>query len=125
MSKKIFRSDAMGLTREIHLTDDGMLVDSTVQDVDPFLQHAHDLRMNNPDGYNIDKSFKHLASIPLVLIEDWYKKGFDVIGKRKAIAFNQGIPTKWERMSNAEFMKEMRVRLQGDYSKFKAFDGNV
>lgn len=53
------------------------LVIKTTEDVTPLLKKNKELYGLN-DGYSPDRTFRRVASIPLVLVHAWYKKGINI-----------------------------------------------
>lgn len=49
----------------------------TVQDVEPIFNRNKALQTEN-DGYSPTKNWARIASIPLVIVEQWRKEGIDV-----------------------------------------------
>lgn len=58
--------------------EDGVYRDVWHQDVQSILDRNHEMAMEN-SGYNHDKTFRRVASIPLTIIQDWKnEKGIDI-----------------------------------------------
>ena len=51
-----------------------------VQDVEPILEHNKKLYSLN-DGYSPSRELRRVASIPLVVVEQWMKEGIDVYNR--------------------------------------------
>lgn len=51
--------------------DADRLVVERVQDVEPILDYTARLRALNPAGYSPSRDLKHVAEVPLVLVEKW------------------------------------------------------
>ena len=76
-----------------------------VQDVEPILDRNGRLR-NLDDGFNADRSGRRIASVPIIVIEQWRKEGFDVFDPNN--------------------MQELKRRLNSsDWVKLRTSEGNV
>lgn len=56
---------------------DGVVTEKRTQDVQPVLD-ANGRFANDHDGYSPSRDLKYVASIPLVVIEQWLKLGIDI-----------------------------------------------
>lgn len=75
---KIREVEANGIGVEYdyeELTD--TLIERRVQDVEPILTHNKALA-NHDDGYTPSRDMRRVASIPLVVVEQWMKEGVDI-----------------------------------------------
>lgn len=60
--------------------DDGKLIVKRTQDVESIIERNKDL-YNNHDGYTPSKNMRHVASVPLVILEQWAREaGVSVFG---------------------------------------------
>ena len=58
--------------------DDDKLIIKNTQDVTPVLERNRDLRLADK---NAASEMRHVASIPLVVVEEWRKAGIDIYDK--------------------------------------------
>jgi hypothetical protein len=56
---------------------DGLVTEKRTQDVQPILD-ANGRIANHSDGYSASRDLQHVASIPMIVIEQWMKEGVDV-----------------------------------------------
>jgi hypothetical protein len=56
---------------------DGLVVEKRTQDVQPILD-SNGRIANSGDGYSKSRDLQHVASIPLIVVEQWLKEGVDV-----------------------------------------------
>lgn len=69
-----------GLKEIYHKTDKGFAI-QTIQDVKPILERNKQL-MNDDSGHYRNGNYHHVASIPLVVVEQWRKElGDDPMAK--------------------------------------------
>lgn len=63
-----------GVSSTFHYDSDGdRTTVQTVQDVEPILENNKRLQTLN-DGYNADRTMKRIASIPLVVVQQWMQE---------------------------------------------------
>lgn len=62
----------------VWVEDDGTVIVRKTQDVTPILDHNKALA-NHDDGYSRSREMRRVASIPLVVIEQWRAEGFDLL----------------------------------------------
>lgn len=63
-----------GVSSTFHYDSDGdKSIVETVQDVEPILENNKHLQTLN-DGYNADRSMRRIASIPLVVVQQWMQE---------------------------------------------------
>ena len=63
-----------GVSSTFHYDPDGdQSIVRTVQDVEPILENNKNLQTLN-DGYTADRSLRRIASIPLVVVQQWMKE---------------------------------------------------
>jgi hypothetical protein len=55
---------------------DGLVTEKRTQDVEPVLD-ANGRLANDTDGYSPSRDLQHVASIPLVVWEQWLQEGLD------------------------------------------------
>lgn len=69
----------LGMIERYHYDHaDGRMVTSLVQDVEPILNENKRLQNDpNHDGYTPSRDLRHVAQIPMVVIEQWLKEGID------------------------------------------------
>ena len=81
MDRRLFDYDPYsGVTEYFHKTENGFAI-QTVQDVQPVLERNKAL-LNNDSGHYRDGNYHHVASIPIVVIEQWRKElGDDPMAK--------------------------------------------
>lgn len=65
-----------GIVSEMHFTADG-LIENRVQDVQPVLERNKRL-VNDGDGYTPSRDMVRVASIPMIVVEQWLKEGVDI-----------------------------------------------
>ena len=70
--------DSQSLTQKAYYdeTEDKLVV-KTTQDVEPLLEKNKQLYQLN-DGYSPDRTFRRVASIPMILVHAWLKKGIRI-----------------------------------------------
>jgi hypothetical protein len=56
---------------------DGLVTEKRTQDVAPILDSNGRLA-NSGDNYSKSRDLQHVASIPLIVVEQWLKEGVDV-----------------------------------------------
>jgi hypothetical protein len=81
MAGKLLDYDPLsGVSEYYHKTDKGFAI-QTVQDVEPVLDRNKRL-MNEDSGHYRDGNYHHVASIPIVVLEQWRKElGDDPLAK--------------------------------------------
>lgn len=65
-----------GMRWHIRDNEDGTTTVGCEQDVSAILDHNHAMATED-DGWSPDKTFRRVASIPFVVLEDWKNLGFD------------------------------------------------
>lgn len=70
-SKSLLTRDLMRGVSNYYLEDEGKTYVEMTQDVQPFLDRNHRLRTDGTGGWNKDKSMRRMASIPLVVWQQW------------------------------------------------------
>ena len=96
MAKVLSQDGDMGSTHHYSHADDQTVI-KTVQDVGPYLRKNAQERAHSSEGYKGD--FHKVASIPLVVIEQWTKElGDDPLAKHNR---------KWfvAKLNNSDFLK--------------------
>ena len=59
-------------------SEDRLIIAAT-QDVEDILKHTSELRsMGNAANRSKDRSFYHLAEVPLIVVEQWMKEGINI-----------------------------------------------
>ncbi len=53
----------------------------TTQDVAPFFRRNAELRAVGGDGYSASHELRQVASIPPIIVEQWLREGFNLLGK--------------------------------------------
>lgn len=69
-------TNAAGMTWHLNDNEDGTWTVGAEQDCSAILDNNHQ-RASTSDGWTPDKTFRHVASIPLVVLEDWKNMGVD------------------------------------------------
>lgn len=59
--------------------EDGKLYIQRTQDVEPLLDEIHELRSFNPTGYSPSRNWRKIGSIPLVMVEDYLRRGINLM----------------------------------------------
>jgi hypothetical protein len=82
-----------GVVNTTYAEEDGKLVVARTQDVEPVLE-ANKRRMNDAPGLKSgqvyqDEVFNKVASIPMVVVEQWMKEGIDIFNPDHADAVNR------------------------------------
>lgn len=67
-----------GITTKYLADEEGNLTISKTQDISEIIER-NKIIADNP--WSEDKSFKHVASVPLVVIQQWRKEGIDIYDK--------------------------------------------
>jgi len=76
--------DEKTLLDRSYYRDGDRLITKASQDIESILEHNKTQRNDNPtNGYTEDKSMQRVASIPLVVVEQWFKEGLNVFDKRQ------------------------------------------
>jgi hypothetical protein len=76
------RADRAGMLLTEHRTDPatGDVIVRRTQDVEPYLDRNKELAWSDgARGYNADKSRRHVAEIPLIVVEQWLREGINVL----------------------------------------------
>lgn len=58
--------------------EQGALVVKRTQDVEPILRANKAMQTSGHDGFNADRTWKWVASIPNVVVEQWMKEGINI-----------------------------------------------
>lgn len=58
------------------IVEDGTLYMERKQDIAPILEMNHQ-RLTTGDGYTPSRDMRHVATIPLIVLEQWMKEGLD------------------------------------------------
>ena len=69
-----------GIRRDYKFNDDGIVEIHSSQDVKPLLKINKEKRNSENLTGNIGE-FKHYASVPLIVVEYFYKKGLDIFNR--------------------------------------------
>ena len=65
-----------GVATDVDL-DEGKMIIRRVQDLEPVLDHHKRMATEN-DGYSPSRDIRRVASIPLVVVEQWMNEGVDI-----------------------------------------------
>ena len=74
------------------------------EDVEPVIEHVKNIRNNTPNGFGPTREMRHIGSVPMAILDQWFKEGFN--------PFKQ----------DPDAAKEVKRRLN-DMNKFRTTDG--
>ena len=85
--KEITEVNSVG-TEILHQNGDDYAIETKV-DIEPILKRNKILQ-NHTDGYNPERDMKHIASIPVVVVQEWNRiYGVDVLKKENRALFRR------------------------------------
>jgi hypothetical protein len=90
--------------QEIYDHKSNVLTKVITEDVEPVIDHATDIRNNHDNGFSKSRDFRKIGSIPLIILDQWFKEGFNALS------------------NDPETGKEVKRRLN-EYNKFRTVDG--